>query len=623
MDSQTLNNKKIVIIGTNPTEAAEIQKSLLPAGCKLSFPETTNQKWKETRESTFDALVIKPSTTTNIDEGTEYLLVAAINKQCPIILLVEKETINPAQVVSSWKATDYAQMPLYSGELPFRLSIHLKHRESLEQTEKEAARSQMASLYKITNNIPLPFAITNCEGEIQYINPKFTELFEFELREIPTVEIWFKKTYPSAIVRKIAYAQWKKIQSSQCIQNNHKSEYTLFSKGGSKHIVEIYVEKFDTFCFIIFHDISQQKHDLLEIKKLSEAIYQNPASIVITDHKGNIIFVNPKFTEITGYTSEEVMGLNPSIQRSGMVNPEVYSELWHTILSGKTWQGEFLNLKKNGDFYWEKAIISPILNDEGQIVNFIAIKEDISETRKAIEELVKSEQALKEANTTKDKFFSIIAHDLRNPIGSIRNMTAVLMKMDKHNPDYQAFVNQIYNSSSNTADLLEDLLNWARSQTGNLISKPISFDVGKEISSATEPLDELVRTKKISLTINHQATKQGYADTKLFNTIVRNLVSNAIKFTRENGEISIDTANKKDCIQIRVFDNGVGIESERISDLFYVEKNYSTPGTAFETGTGMGLPLCKEFVVKMGGIIWIESQLGKGTQVSFTIPSNE
>ena len=118
-----------------------------------------------------------------------------------------------------------------------------------------------------------------------------------------------------------------------------------------------------------------------------------------------------------------------------------------------------------------------------------------------------------------------------------------------------------------------------------------------------------------------QHTVQAYGDTKLFQTIVRNLISNAIKFTHEGGIITIQNQTTEDAIKITIADNGVGIAPERIPDLFHVEKNYSTPGTANEAGTGMGLPLSKEFVTKMGGEIWIESQPGKGTYISFTIPT--
>lgn len=498
----------------------------------------------------------------------------------------------------------------------------ISYRTALEQKIKEDEET----LYEIALNIPLPFIMTNMKDEITFINNKFTELFGYTRHDVPTVKALFLKAYPDETQREAAYRVWtrtlraydKETQSSL-----RKVEYRLTSKSGELHSVEIYITKNKDSNFIIFRDVTKEKNDLLEIRRLSEAIYQNPASIVITDQTGAIKFVNPKFSEVTGFQPEEVIGQNPRIQKSGMTPRGMYRDLWETILSGKTWQGEFINRKKTGEKYWEKAIIAPIFDEKRTIVNFIAIKEDITEKKRVIEDLVKSEQALKEANATKDKFFSIIAHDLRNPIGSIMNLSFYLYNNSEVTSELLPYIHHIYNVSTSTAALLEDLLNWARSQSGKLVSNPVIFDVGQEIDSTNESLKEQAIEKNITIELCTHPRLMAYGDPKLFKTVLRNLISNAIKFTREGGRVKVESTQKKDFIHVSVVDNGVGIEKERIPDLFRVDRNFSTPGTSLESGTGMGLPLCKEFVIKMGGDIWINSHPDKGTMVSFSLPVNQ
>ena len=295
--------------------------------------------------------------------------------------------------------------------------------------------------------------------------------------------------------------------------------------------------------------------------------------------------------------------------------------MWQTIMSGKTWQGEFINKKKSGEAYWENATIAPILDENKAIINFIAIKENITEKKKAIENLVKSEAALKEANATKDKFFSIIAHDLRNPIGAIGNLAYLLVNDSEIDCKSKEMLKHIYNSATTTFSLLENLLNWAKSQSGKLTVNPVNFEVSQEIVFAIEPLKNLADSKSIDISIRIAKETKAYGDKELFSTAIRNLVSNAIKFTPQNGKISVKTEHIGSYIHIFVTDTGVGIDSSRISKLFRVDQNTSTRGTSNESGTGMGLPLTKEFVEKNEGEIWIESSIGKGSTFTFTIPA--
>ena len=495
---------------------------------------------------------------------------------------------------------------------------------NLRLLEKEIEHKEQ-TLNNIALNIPLPFSSANNEGKVEFCNSKFTELFGYSSKDIPTVEDWFKLAYPDPSYRNLVKEQWtKSITKEYGSTRSEKREYNITCKDGKVRVVEIYSISNNDNVYSIFKDITAEKEITLQIRKLSEAVYQNPSTIVITNKQGTIEFVNPKFTQITGYSAEEVIGQNPRVLKSGNMPREFYNTLWTTILSGKTWHGEFLNKKKNGELYWEDATIAPIFDDNKEIVSFIAIKENITEKKLALEALKKSEIALKEANATKDKFFSIIAHDLRGPIGTISNLAELLTSASASISESQRneFLSAIYQSSNSTFNLLENLLNWAKSQTGNLNINSKSFFVEETINEAIEPMQEQLKNKKISLTTEIEKELKGYGDINLFSTVVRNLVSNAIKFTLPKGQISIGATIKNTHIEISVSDNGVGIDSSNIKNLFILGPSQSTEGTNNEKGTGMGLLIVKEFVEKNGGEIWVKSEPNKGSTFTFSIPKS-
>ena len=330
----------------------------------------------------------------------------------------------------------------------------------------------------------------------------------------------------------------------------------------------------------------------------------------------------PSGTEVTGYSSKEAIGENPRILSSGKMAKEFYEALWLTILSGETWHGELLNKKKNGELYWEDVIIAPVLDENKTIVNFIAIKNDITDKKLAVDALRDSELALKEANATKDKFFSIIAHDLRNPIGTISSFAEYLVLNSATVGDIKRneIIKLIYESSNSTFNLLENLLNWAKSQAGKLTVIPNYFLVDIALQHAIEPQKEQAKKKEITISTNFGQDLNAYGDLDLFSTVVRNLVSNAIKFTPHMGNISIQAKTIESHIEISVIDSGVGIETENLNNLFKLGQSETSAGTDNEKGTGMGLLIVKEFVEKNGGEIWVESYPGKGSIFTFSIP---
>ena len=244
------------------------------------------------------------------------------------------------------------------------------------------------------------------------------------------------------------------------------------------------------------------------------------------------------------------------------------------------------------------------------------------EIKKQKEELEIQRKELEALNLTKDKFFAIIAHDLRNPFSTVLSLSELLAKeFDTFEPDkMQVFIEQIYKYSNNTFNLLENLLQWSLLQTGRTVLRAKNGNIGDFINENIELLKGNALQKKIELVWINPMDCYAFFDYNMITTVIRNLISNAIKFTPENGRIVVEVTADPEKYKISVRDNGLGISAEDQAKLFRIDSNPSTIGTSQERGTGLGLILCRDFVEKNGGKIGVDSEIGKGSTFYFTVP---
>ncbi len=247
-------------------------------------------------------------------------------------------------------------------------------------------------------------------------------------------------------------------------------------------------------------------------------------------------------------------------------------------------------------------------------------KQKIVEDQK--NELVNNNEKLLLLNSTKDKFFSIIAHDLRNPFNAVQGFSELLLKNYRRLAEekIQRYLHLIHSSSKNGNYLLENLLQWSRSQTDHISFTPVNINIYNLFQETVHYFESDISGKKITVEFNPEPETTVLADENMIRTILRNLISNAIKFTAEEGTIRLSALRSGSYMQISVEDSGIGISDENQKLLFRVDTNISTKGTNSETGTGLGLILCREFVQKHQGEIWVESVPGKGSKFIFTIP---
>ncbi len=240
-------------------------------------------------------------------------------------------------------------------------------------------------------------------------------------------------------------------------------------------------------------------------------------------------------------------------------------------------------------------------------------------------ELKDTRQNLQEANATKDKFFSIIAHDLKNPFNALLGLSKLLLtNFDAFDEKKKKqFIENIFQASEQGYKLLENLLDWSRVQMGKIKWKPDHLDISTYCFENVSLLEASANNKKINLHSDINTGTPVYADPNMVTMVIRNLMSNAIKFTQKGGEVKITSETKGNYEEITVSDTGTGIKPEDIEKLFRIDVHHSTLGTAKEVGTGLGLILCKEFIEKNGGNIKIESELGSGSRFKFTLPVRE
>jgi signal transduction histidine kinase len=223
----------------------------------------------------------------------------------------------------------------------------------------------------------------------------------------------------------------------------------------------------------------------------------------------------------------------------------------------------------------------------------------------------------------KDKFFSIIAHDLRGPFNGIIGLSELLLEKDNQlkPKETNEFIQLIHQSSKNAYSLLDNLLTWAQSQTGSLEFVPKKIKISPIIDRTINLMDNIAQSKNITIP-EIKNEEYVFADKDMLETIFRNLISNAIKFTENNGKVLLSMTNENNKTVFSIKDSGIGIAPEKMANLFAINQRNTTSGTNDETGTGLGLTLCKDFVEKHGGQIWVESEIGKGSNFKFSIPNS-
>jgi PAS domain S-box-containing protein len=356
-------------------------------------------------------------------------------------------------------------------------------------------------------------------------------------------------------------------------------------------------------------------------------VEESPTSVIITDPRGNIEYVNRKFTTLTGYTRGEVLGKNPRLLKSGRQSPAVYRELWHTIVAGGEWRGELCNRKKNGELYWELAAISAIRGDDGAIAHFIAVKEDISD-RKGMEELLRHAKASAEAaNLAKSQFLANMSHELRTPLNSILGFSQ-LLEMQRADgagrsgaltDKQREYLRWIRDGGEHLLDMVNDVLDLSKIEAGKVDLEKKPFDTAMLIRRVLTTVRSLAAKKHLHVETSIDSDLGLLdADEVRIKQVLYNLLSNAIKFTEREHRIGVEARGLGEQCEITVWDEGIGIDvedQERIFEPFeQLRKGHEGQGT------GLGLTIVKNLVELHGGAVSIKSEVGRGSRFTIRLP---
>ncbi|MEI7727022.1 MAG: PAS domain S-box protein [Bacteroidota bacterium] len=396
----------------------------------------------------------------------------------------------------------------------------------------------------------------------------------------------------------------------------------IMTKSGSKIPVETRVSQGfwdgSPAIFGISKDITKIR---LSEEKFSKLFYLNPSACGLSDLKTHkYIEVNDAFYKLFGFNMDEVIGKSPSDLGivSTLVTETIQKNADH---SGKIINAEARLKTKNGDIR-HVLLSSENIYIQDQQYRFTVVN-DITDRSKMENEIKLKNEELVRLNTEKDKFFSIIGHDLRSPFNIFLGFTSMLAD------DYQSFTldelqklaRAMNRSAKNLFSLLENLLEWSRMQRGLMKLKPVTFSLTQYFSDNMLALSETANKKGVEINIEIPERLSVYADQYMFGSILRNLTSNAVKFTPKGGKVTIFATSAADnAVMISVKDTGIGMSSEMIGQLFQLGEQCGRKGTEGEPSTGLGLLLCKDFIETHGGKIWLESIEGVGSTFYFTIP---
>ena len=385
-------------------------------------------------------------------------------------------------------------------------------------------------------------------------------------------------------------------------------------------------------------------------KRFEDIAYSSADFIWELNTEKQYSFAAGNVKELLGYSQEEILGKSP-LEMMAEKEAKTLGDVLDIAITNAfpIMDHEHWKTGKDGRDVCILTSAVPISGPDGSVIGLRGVDKDITFRKKAElenirllqqiqiakdsveqqarelqdlnEKLTESEKDLKEINKTKDKFFSIISHDLRSPFTALLGYSQMLSENYEifDDDEKKEFISDIHTTGKQLFKLLENLLQWARSQTGNMEYSPTPIYL-KEISEDIVALQRTNAEKKNNnLFTDIDDSIIAWADNNMSTTVIRNLVSNAMKFT-DGGDIRISAARKDEFIEVSVNDSGLGMSKENMNKLFKIDQHYTTKGTDDESGTGLGLILCKDFVENNGGKIWVESELGKGSSFIFTLP---
>lgn len=505
-----------------------------------------------------------------------------------------------------------------------------------------ALREREFQLTQTFESSPIGVAVFSVSGAILRVNPAFCRLLGRSKEELLSL-VFYDISHRDNVEGDREFVQKMLdggVQSTQI-------ERAFLHKDGRQIFAQINVglvrnkdgspSHFVTQC----QDITERKRAEEQLLKFSLAVEQSAESIIIVDTNGNIEYVNAAFFQSHGFTKNEVVGKKLKILDSGETSAQVHAEMWHTLLQGKVWRGEFINRRKDGNRMIESAIVSPLRQADGVVSHYVSVQVDITEQQKLkveldrhryhMEEMVASrtkelaivsEQA-EAANRAKSDFIANISHEIRTPMNGVLGMTYLALN-STNDPKLRDYLQKIHLSGQHLLHIVDDVLDFSKIESGKMVLENVDFSLHELLQDLNSIMTGKVSGRNLTLTFNIDPQVPAYlrGDPYRLKQILINYTNNALKFT-EQGDINVYVRKLNATavgwmVRFEVEDTGIGMSKEQQNKLFQSFEQADSTTTRKYGGTGLGLVICKRLATFMGGEVGVLSTLGQGSTFWFT-----
>jgi len=415
-------------------------------------------------------------------------------------------------------------------------------------------------------------------------------------------------------------------------------------KDGSTYNVEIKLQLMDDeppVFVAMAQDIDERLAIQNEVYKLAQAVEQSPESIIITNTEAEIEYINQAYVQASGYRKEELLGQNPKILKSGKTPAATYKELWATLSAGRPWEGEFINRRKDGSEYVERAHIVPLAQPDGVVTHYVEIKQDVTEKKQLraeleahrhhLEELVEARTAelaearerAEEANRAKSAFLANMSHEIRTPMNAIVGLTHLLQR-SRPSVEQAVRLGKIETSATHLLSIINDVLDLSKIEAGKLALERVDFHLAGVFDQIQSLFREQLSGKGLTLEVDWEGAPTWLrGDVTRLRQALINYVGNAVKFTHEGGiRLRVKRLRERDGkveLRFEVEDSGIGIEAEKQRHLFRAFEQADVSTTREYGGTGLGLAITRRLVELMGGEVGAQSRPGEGSRFWFNV----
>lgn len=489
-------------------------------------------------------------------------------------------------------------------------------------TDRINAEKELRKFKTISDQANYGTAITDLEGTIIYVNDHFAKMHGWEPNELTgkNLTVFHHEKQLAQVADLLAVLRSKGNFAAQELDHIRK-DGSVFPTLMNASIIYDDNGK-PMFMATTAIDITEIKAARLELLKLTQAVVQNPAGITISNVNGIIEYVNPRLCQISGYQAEELIGQPESVFNSGYHTNEVFADLWTTIMRGDLWKGELLNKKKNGELYWENVSISPIRDIEGKIINFVAIKEDITHIKQLLVDLKIAKENAEESNRLKTAFINNISHEIRTPLNGIIGFGELVLEENLTRAEKQDYYKVLKESSDRLQQTITDIMDISELRAGSIVAHPEPVKIMEMMEELQEFTSHACASRNVLVACDTPPGLEDLTvitDHELLKKAMTQLLNNASKFTRE-GRITFGYELSGTRLGLYVTDTGVGIPSDKQDVIFEPFMQADISNTRGHEGSGLGLAIVKGIVDLMKGEISLSSQPGRGSEFRIELP---